>query len=155
MKKQTARLTVLAVLLMAALGITASAQEGTASAVGPGTLTAEGDGTIKLRGSGTVALTGNGVLKIRDCGGDAVIDVQCEGLHTVRQIRDCVQHKYVGFNGSATVTGRHINVVARGVGLTLSATGTGGVILRGKGSYTIGDQTGRWAERGVEVFLPE
>jgi hypothetical protein len=154
MKKRTALLTILAVILTAALGVTASAQEGTASAVGTGTLTAEGDGIIKLRGSGTVALTGNGVLKIRDCGGDAVIDVQGQGLHTVRRIRNCVQHKYVGFNGSATVTGRHIKVVARGRDLTLTASGKGGVILRGQGSYTIGDQTGRWAERGVEVFLP-
>lgn len=154
MKKQTAVLTVLAVLLTAALGATASAQEGTASAIGTGTLTAEGDGIIKLRGSGTVALAGNGVLKILDCGGDAVIDVQGRGLHTTRQLRNCVQHKYVGFDGSATVTGRHVKVVARGIGLTLTASGQGSVLLRGKGSYTIGDQTGRWAERGVEIFLP-
>ena len=154
MNKRFAILTVLAVMLTAALGFTASAQEAEA-AVGTGMLTAEGDGSIRLRGSGQVALTGNGVLKIRDCGGDAVIEVTGEGLHVMRSIGDCVQHKYVGFNGSAVVSGQHIKVVARGTDLTLSATGNGAVLLKGIGTYAIGDKTGTWRERGVEVFLAE
>lgn len=154
MNKRFAVLTVLAVMLTAALGFTASAQD-TEAAVGTGTLTAQGDGSVRLRGSGHIELTGNGVLKVRDCGGDAVIEVTGEGMHVIRTAGNCVVHKYVGFNGSAVVTGRHIKVLARGTDITLSATGHGGVLLMGNGTYAIGDQTGTWRERGVEIFLAE
>lgn len=152
MNKRTAVLMIAAVLLTAALGFTASAQDERA-AVGSGPLTAEGDGVIKLRGSAHVELRGHGVLKVKDCGGDLSINVTGNGYHVVRQTPRCVVHKYTGFNGSASITGRNIKVIARGVDLALFAEGNGAAKLKGGGTYTIGDKSGTWRERGVEVFL--
>jgi hypothetical protein len=152
MYKRTSILTLLALLLTAAVGFTASAQDERA-AVGTGPLTAQGTGTIKIRGSAHIELSGSGVLKVKDCGGDLNITVTGDGYHVVRQTRRCVVHKYIGFNGHASITGRHIKVMARGVDLDLFAEGNGAALLKGRGVYQLDDQTGTWREGGVEVFL--
>jgi len=123
---------------------------------GTGTLTASGDGLAGLRGNGTVTISGNGILWIRDHNGDATIQVSGSGFR--RELPNG-WIRYVGFNGSATVSGSLITVALSGYDISLQATGTGRFVLRGNGSYTVQKDgtvimSGVWPERAEVLRMP-
>lgn len=123
---------------------------------GTGRLTASGDGLAGLRGDGTVSISGNGVLWIRDHNGDAVIQVSGSG---VRRETANGWIRYVGFDGSATVTGSLVTVALSGYDISLAASGTGKFVLRGDGSYSVEKDgvaiaTGAWTESAEVMTIP-
>lgn len=117
---------------------------------GTGTLEAQGDGMAAIRGNATVTITGDGTLWIRDDAGDASINISGTGTRSERD--NWV--RYVGFDGSATVSGSDLLVALRGENIELDATGQGVYGLRGSGSYTAYGsnnnvlESGSWTEPG-------
>lgn len=109
---------------------------------GTGGLEAEGAGLAAVRGDIDVTVSGAGVLFVRDHAGDAVIEVTGTGVR--RDLSNGWIH-YSGFNGEAHVTGSQVLVALSGANIHLYATGTGGYLLRGVGSYTV------WGEGGEEI----
>lgn len=150
----TKRTTSLFVIFALLLALSATALADSTQIIGTGTLTANGSGRAVLRGDGSVDVSGSGVFKVLDCGGDAVITVTGNGLKVIKQKGNCVLHKYIGFNGTASVTGDNVKVKIKGVGIEMTATGTGIVRLNGVGVFQIGEQSGLWSDRGVEIYLP-
>lgn len=137
-------LIVMAVLVIASLGLTSviSAE----SANGMGTLDAEGDGFAGLHGTGYVRVSGTGVLWVK---GEESIPIQGEGHKTVFPSG---WTEYVGFDGTARIRGQRVSVLMAGEGIDLYAIGTGRGILWGEGTYEInGLITGRWSE-AIEIF---
>ncbi|MEW6093783.1 MAG: hypothetical protein AB1531_07450 [Chloroflexota bacterium] len=131
---------------------TASAESGG----GTGTLTASGDGLAGIRGNGSVHITGNGILYIRDYAGDASIQVTGSGVKTELPngwIR------YMGFHGTADVSGSMISVALSGYDIDLQASGTGKFLLRGNGTYSVVRDgvvilSGTWTESAEVQQLP-
>ncbi len=131
---------------------TASAESGG----GTGTLIASGDGLAGIRGNGTIHITGNGILYIRDHAGDASIQVTGSGQRTELPngwIR------YLGFHGTADVSGSMITVALSGYDINLQASGTGKFLLRGNGTYSVERDgvvilSGTWTESAEVQQLP-
>lgn len=137
------------VVTLALLGATAFVPQIALADSGGGTghLTASGDGLAGLRGNGTINISGNGVLWIRDRAGDAFIQVSGNGRRTELGngwIR------YAGFDGNAEVSGSAITVALSGYDIHLEASGTGKFVLRGNGTYQLGELSGSWTE-GPEI----
>lgn len=151
----TKRMISLVIVFALLLALSATALADSTRIIGTGTLTASGNGRAVLRGDGNVNVSGNGVFKVLDCGGDAVITIIGHGLKIMKQKGDCVLHKYIGFDGAASVTGNNFKVTINGTNIEMTAVGTGVVRLNGVGVFQIGDQSGLWSDRGVEIYLPE
>ncbi len=139
--------------VIALLGATAFAPQTALAASGGGTgsLTASGDGLAGLRGNGTVNISGNGILWIRDRAGDALIQVSGNGR---RAELPSGWIRYVGFQGSAEVSGSNITVALSGYDIHLEASGTGKFVLRGNGTYQVNGLSGSWTEGPVIHSLP-
>lgn len=137
-----------AILLLAVPAVLAQEVVG-----GTGTLTAWGDGSAAIRGNGTVNIAGNGVLYVMDRAGDAEIMVSGNGERTEREYYGHTVLIYRGFDGEATISGSHIGVLLRGKDIHLTAEGTGHVVLKGEGEYTVNGETYSWTTDGVVVKL--
>jgi hypothetical protein len=118
---------------------------------GTGTLTASGRGRAAVKGTGEINITGAGVLMVRDKGGDAIIEVDGKGT---RSELSNGWIRYKGYEGSAYISGTDVEVVLTGVNIDLLVNGTGKVILRGRGTYQVGDLKGVWTLFGKTVVLP-
>lgn len=118
---------------------------------GTGVLTASGNGLAWIRGNGTITISGNGILEIRDHAGDAEIRVSGAGKKT--ELAGGVI-RYIGFNGSATVSGSDVSVSLSGYNIRLEARGTGKFILRGNGTYTVNGVHGTWSRTRQVHTLP-
>ncbi len=119
----------LAVLLVASLGLVSAASAD--QATGAGTLRARGDGLAALHGSGWMRLKGNGVLWVK---GEEQITIEGEGR---KKVFPDGWTEYVGFHGLARIQGRNVSVILAGEKIGLHAVGNGRVILWGKGTYKI------------------
>ncbi|MFQ5925092.1 MAG: hypothetical protein ACE5IE_03760 [Dehalococcoidia bacterium] len=145
--KKTLGLILVALALVASMGLASVVNASVASAVedtaqGAGTLTAQGDGIAILGGRGSVDVSGNGLLWIHDRAGDAIIEVTGYGE---REVFADGWIQYSGFHGRAHVKGSRIIVVLAGADVELSAHGRGRVILWGHGTYEINGHAGRWS----------
>lgn len=123
---------------------------------GTGRLTASGDGLAGIRGNGTVTISGSGVLWIRDHAGDA--SIQVSGSGSKRELANGWT-RYVGFQGTAVVSGSKVTVALSGYDISLEATGTGKFVLRGNGSYTATKDgvviaSGAWTESVDVLTMP-
>ncbi len=119
----------LAVLLVASLGLVSAASAD--EATGAGTLRARGDGLVALRGSGWMRLKGNGVLWVK---GEEQITIEGKGR---KKVFPDGWTEYVGFHGLARIQGRNVSVILAGEKIDLYAFGNGRVILWGKGTYKV------------------
>jgi hypothetical protein len=137
------------VLLCLAVPLAAFAQSGSTSETGTGTLTAQGNGRASVQGNGSVIISGSGVLTIQDFAGDAVITVSGDGARRERG-QSVI---YVGFAGTAEISGSDVRVLLRGRNIDLTASGSGRVLLRGTGSYTINGESGSWSSSGITLEL--
>jgi hypothetical protein len=118
---------------------------------GTGILTASGNGLAWIRGNGAIIISGNGILEIRDHAGDAAIRVSGAGKKT--ELAGGVI-RYIGFNGTATVSGSDVAVSLSGYNIRLEARGTGKFILRGSGTYTVNGVHGTWSRTRQIHTLP-
>ena len=122
-----------ALLAVAALAPTASAEEGDVILGGQGTLSAHGNGIVALKGRVELAANANrGVLMVKDLAGDADIDVRGVGGSATWNGFEV----YYGA-GAAHITGSHVAVIIVGVDIDLRAHGKGWAFLQGRGSYWV------------------
>lgn len=138
-------LLVLLALLVLTFGGTGAAFAQTAT--GAGTLTASGEGVANIVGSGTVEIDhGAGVIWVR--GADS-IDTNGKGRRT--ELADGTI-RLTGVTDGATIIGTEMGVRVHGYNVNLTATGSGSVWLRGRGSYETGNgDSGLWEPDGVRV----
>ncbi len=118
---------------------------------GTGTLIASGDGVAWIRGNGVIHMSGNGLLEIRDFAGNAVIQVTGTGQKVIKPGGRIL---YIGFQGTALVSGSDVRVSLSGYNIHLEATGTGKFVLRGNGTYEVNGVPGLWTKRPVIHTLP-
>jgi hypothetical protein len=130
-----------ALALLAPSGAAYAAEE-----EGTGTITAKGVGFVRIEGSGTVTINrGAGAVWVT-----GTTDIQTSGRGRKTLLPDGTI-RLTGYSGAITVTGEHILVKIEGGAIDLTATGTGSVLLKGKGSYSVGDTTGPWTKAGVTI----
>jgi hypothetical protein len=112
------------------------------SGSGTGTLTAQGNGLAWFSGNGTATVSGSGVLRIRDYGNDAQVTVQA--TKGAKRVLANGWTRYVGFEGTVTITGDTFYVELSGVNINMNLDGTGKYVLRGTGTYTTSTESGAW-----------
>ena len=123
-------------------------------AVGQGTVTANGNGRAAIMCSSCeVTLSGDGLLAILDSEGDSEVSISGAGRSAQRETDWGTATVYQGFNGSVTIRGAFVGLALRGDNISLSATGTGRVWLRGQGTYTLNGQNGNWQETGSALTV--
>lgn len=134
----------MAVLVIASLGVTSVASAESES--GMGTLVAEGDGFAGLHGTGYIRISGRGVLWVK---GEEFIEIRGDGH---KKVFPSGWTEYVGFRGTARIRGQRVSVLMAGEEIDLYAIGTGRAILWGEGTYEInGLVTNRWSDT-IEIL---
>ena len=116
----------------------ASAQTGN----GTGTLTANGNGLAWFSGSGTATVSGTGGLRIRDYGHNTQVTVQA--TKGAKRVLANGWTRYIGFQGTITVTGPSYYVELGGTNINMTVSGTGKYVLRGIGTFSTSTTTGTW-----------
>jgi hypothetical protein len=135
-----------------ALGILMAVPVMAQTASGTGRIIGEGNGRAQIQcRTCDVSISGSGVLMILDRDGTVEIGIEGIGTSEVREMSWGRLIIYRGFNGSALISGESVGVVLRGRNITLDATGTGRVWLRGEGTYTANGVNGEWSEDGEAV----
>jgi hypothetical protein len=117
---------------------TATAQSGS----GTGTVTAQGKGLAWFSGSGAATVSGSGELRIRDYGNDAQVNVQA--TKGVKRVLANGWTRYIGFEGTVTITGDTFYVELGGANINMSLNGTGKYVLRGAGTFSTATEAGSW-----------
>ncbi|HIH44430.1 MAG TPA: hypothetical protein HA257_04960, partial [Candidatus Methanoperedenaceae archaeon] len=118
---------------------------------GTGKLTAEGNGRALLVGNITVNVESikNGKMRVSD---NTVVTTT--GANVTQEVLRNGDIKYTGFD-SATATGSNIKVVLSGNSIKLTAEGTGSAVLKGKGTYSVGNEaSGEWSEAAELEEIP-
>ncbi|WP_406661167.1 hypothetical protein V7O66_01200 [Methanolobus sp. ZRKC3] len=123
---------------------------------GTGTLEAKGEGTAVLSGDLLLGITATDAkLVVKDMAGDAAIntdDANYESSNIDSGNSDDNNRAFVfhDLSGNVTIEGSRLTVMLRGDDISLTAEGTGSVVLAGEGTYTTskdGEITdGEWAE---------
>jgi hypothetical protein len=132
-------------------------REGVVLLNGTDSLEAEGTGTAVISGNISMELTAsNAKLVIKDMAGDAVINTDDANYDSSNMDAGNSEDNnrafvYHNITGNVTIEGSRLTVMLRGDEISLTAEGTGSVVLAGDGSYTVttdGETTdGEWAER--------
>ncbi|GAB4111326.1 MAG: hypothetical protein OHK0050_09670 [Roseiflexaceae bacterium] len=131
----------MAMALIALANTTFAAEE-----TGIGSITAKGAGSAKLTSSGTITIAGGaGIVWVT---GDADISTSGRGRRTTLPDGTI---RLTGYSGTITISGESLVVRIEGGAINLTATGTGSVLLKGRGSYQVGDTTGTWSKSGTSV----
>lgn len=131
----------MALALLAPAGAAFAAEE-----QGTGTLTAKGVGFVRVEGSGTLTISrGAGVIWVT-----GATDIQTSGRGRKTTMADGTI-RLTGYTGAISITGEQVVVKIEGGAINLTASGAGSVLLKGKGSYTVGDTTGAWTKAGVKI----
>jgi len=106
---------------------------------------ATGDGVADVRGNLQLRARGSGVLWVHDEAGDASIIVTGKGKKI-----DLGNGwtEFIGYNGEAAIKGSKVTVSLNGVNIRFEVSGTGGFILRGRGSYHKSRFFGSWPATG-------
>ena len=125
------------------------------SVAGSGWLEAEGDGRACMAGNAdVVTISGNGVLWYFD---DGEVDTPTITGEGVRQEFASGWVRWNGFDGEFTLSDAdEIIVCLRGESIHLRTEGTGGVLLKGQGSYETGGEdapvtSGSWTQDGLRI----
>jgi len=132
---------VVALALLAPSGAAFAAEEN-----GTGTITAKGVGFARIEGNGTVTINrGAGAVWVT-----GATDIQTSGRGRRTILADGTI-RLTGYSGAITITGEQLVVKIEGGTIDLTAIGTGSVLLKGRGSYSVGDITGAWTKAGLTV----
>jgi hypothetical protein len=140
----------LAAMILLVLGLSATVATGAARIPNNGTLLIEdGRGNVQITGKGVlVGRMEKGSLEITDLSAADQWSPRVNGIPRARVV------KLRGKNVSFYVPGGRYRLVARGVGISISARGTGAVVFRGEPD-TVGD-TGHYAIGDADAMpLPE
>jgi len=137
----------LVVMLVPAATVMSSAGAALAATeTGTGTIQAHGVGVAALRGSGDVTIErGAGTVWV-----SGTAQIQTEGTGRRITLPDGTI-RLTGYTGKVVISGEAITVRVAGGAINLTATGTGSVFLKGKGSYTVNETSGTWSRDGVVV----
>lgn len=127
---------------------------------GSGTLTVQGSGTAAVRGNGRVEITGHGdgVIAIRGASNikiEGTSDGQAAARPRAGATPEAPKDRVVlrNFTGKVAAEGSQMEVGIRSNRVDLTAHGTGVVVLKGSGSYQVGDQSGNWTDEGLRIEL--
>jgi hypothetical protein len=120
---------------------------------GTGTLTAEGNGTAVLSGDLILNIDATDAkLVIKDLAGNALVEFGTDADYTPMdsEADDNSAMVYHEFTGSVNISGSRLTVMVRGEDVTLTAEGTGSVVLSGTGTYSVekngvSSATDQWA----------
>jgi len=136
------------------LAPTASAEEGTGQVrlEGAGVLRAAGTGFAHLRGAMDFRGSAEaGALVVHDYAGDALVEVQGYGQRLDLPDGGTA---YLGFDGTAHIRGRDVQVDMLVAGVQFRAAGKGVAFLAGRGWYSVnGLPRQPWSEAGVNVAV--
>jgi hypothetical protein len=137
-------LTLALTLLMAP---TASAEE----ISGTGTISARGAGLAILRGSGEVEIEGHGaaIVWVKDAE-----TLEASGQGHRWEIPETGATVFVGWTGTVYASGYEMTVWIAGGVIEFTASGTGKVYLRGRGTYVLNGHEGAWSPMGEVLQLP-
>jgi len=149
----------LGLLMLLALPAAGFAQE---EVRGTGVLHATGDGVATIHGEPAdyINISGDGSLYIVDRAGDASINVSGEGIRREFSWRGETVIAYQGFNGRAEISGSDVYVRLTGENIVLDAAGTGWVLLRGTGEFTVSradgsHYSGHWLPEGARIEMTQ
>ncbi|MFQ6013933.1 MAG: hypothetical protein ACE5NP_00640 [Anaerolineae bacterium] len=135
------------VALVASLGFATVAAAKTIE--GTGTLTAKGAGIAVVHGDGSVEIQGHGVGVVWVKNAESL---EAHG-HGIRKELPGGAVLFAGWSGQISASGSNLTVRMKGGRIEFTATGTGWVYLKGRGTYEIGDRSGRWSANGTLIRL--
>jgi hypothetical protein len=147
MKKRTILIVVLLLALALPLAATASAEE----IAGTGTITAKGAGLAIIRGTGNVDIEGHGVgiVWVKDA---ERLEASGEGYRW--EVPETGATVFLGWSGSIHASGHDMTIWMAGGLIEFTASGTGKVYLRGRGTYELNGHAGAWNPMGETLRLP-
>lgn len=147
MKKRS--VIVLAALLVLALLLTSTVRAEEIG--GRGTISARGAGLAILRGTGEVDIEGHGVgvVWVKDA---ETLEASGEGYRW--EIPETRATVFLGWAGSIYASGHEMTVWMAGGLIEFTASGTGKVYLRGRGTYVLNGDEGAWSPMGELLQLP-
>ena len=147
MKKRS--MIVLAALLVLALLLTSTVSAEEIS--GTGTIWAKGAGLAILRGTGEVDIQGHGVgiVWVKDA---ETIEASGEGYRW--EVPETGATVFLGWSGAIYASGHEMTVWMAGGLIEFTASGTGKVYLRGRGTYVLNGHAGAWNPMGEVLQLP-
>ena len=143
-------LVMVSLLLVLSLGWTVAAEAQGMTVDGTGKLWAKGAGYAKVHGHGVVDIAARGVVTVRVKGAD-VLRAQGQGRRWDLPDGTIL---FAGWRGHIHVEGQELDVRMLGGIIEFTAQGTGWAVLKGRGHYRIGDQSGLWTQAGVRVDFP-
>jgi hypothetical protein len=142
------------VIVMAALLVLTLLLTSTVSAEeisGTGTISAKGAGLAILRGTGDVNIQGHGVGIVWVKSAET-LEASGEGYRW--QIPETGATVFLGWSGSIYASGHEMTVWMAGGLIEFTASGTGKVYLRGRGTYVLNGHEGAWNPMGELLQLP-
>jgi hypothetical protein len=147
MKKRSVIVLAALLVLVLLLTSTVSAEE----ISGTGTISAKGAGLAILRGTGEVDIQGHGVGIVWVKSAET-LEASGEGYRW--QIRETGATVFLGWSGSIYASGHEMIVWMAGGLIEFTASGTGKMYLRGRGTYVLNGQEGTWSPMGELLQLP-
>jgi hypothetical protein len=146
-KRKTIVLVGLTVALTLLMASTVSAKE----ISGTGTISADGAGLAILRGTGEVDIQGHGVGIVWVKSAET-LEASGEGYRW--EIPETGATVFLGWSGSVYASGHEMTVWMAGGLIEFTASGTGKVYLRGRGTYVLNGHEGEWSPMGELLQLP-
>jgi hypothetical protein len=145
------RRSIVAVWIVIALALLMTSAAGAEEFSGTGTISARGAGLAILRGSGEVQIDGHGVgiVWVKNA---ETLEASGEGHRW--EIPETGATVFLGWTGSIYASGHEITVWMAGGLIEFTASGTGKVYLRGRGSYELNGHKGEWDPMGEVLQLP-
>jgi len=147
MKRRTIVIMALLLALALSLASTASAEE----IGGRGTISARGAGLAIIRGTGEVEIEGHGVgiVWVKDA---ERLEASGDGYRW--EVPETGAPVFLGWSGSIHPSGHGMTVWMAGGLIEFTASGTGKVYLRGRGTYVLNGHEGTWNPMGELLRLP-
>jgi hypothetical protein len=118
---------------------------------GTGTISARGAGLAILRGTGEVEIEGQGVGMVWVKGAET-LEASGEGYRW--EVPETGAKVFLGWSGSIHASGHEMTVWMVGGLIEFTASGTGKVYLRGRGTYVLNGHEGAWSPMGEVLQLP-
>jgi hypothetical protein len=147
MKRRSIVVVGMVIALVLLMTSTVSAEE----ISGTGTLSARGAGLAIVRGTGEVQVDGHGVgiVWVKDA---ETLEASGEGYRW--EIPETGATVFLGWTGSIYASGHEMTVWMAGGLIEFTASGTGKVYLRGRGTYELNGHEGEWNPMGQVLQLP-
>ena len=139
---------VIAMLLALALPLASAASADEIS--GSGTIWVKGAGLTILRGTGGIQIEGHGMGLVWVKGAE---HLQATGEGHRWEIPETGATVFWGWSGSISASGHQMNVWMTGGSIEFTASGTGKVYLRGRGTYALNGHEGAWSSAGDTLPL--